>query len=116
MSQYLIDQIEGDVQHPGGDAHADHALLGDGHLECIDVEGAGGNADCARQVRCLSLSARRRRRTGCLSGFADDARVSAGWTGPEAGAGVEWPPDREPYLLETSVPGIFVAGDVRFTR
>jgi thioredoxin reductase (NADPH) len=24
-----------------------------------------------------------------------------------------WTPDRDPYLLETSVPGIFVAGDVR---
>jgi thioredoxin reductase (NADPH) len=24
-----------------------------------------------------------------------------------------WPLDREPYLLETSVPGVFVAGDVR---
>ncbi len=23
-----------------------------------------------------------------------------------------WPLDRDPYLLETSVPGIFVAGDV----
>jgi thioredoxin reductase (NADPH) len=25
-----------------------------------------------------------------------------------------WKLDREPYLLETSVPGIFVAGDVRY--
>ena len=25
-----------------------------------------------------------------------------------------WKLEREPYLLETSVPGIFVAGDVRF--
>lgn len=25
----------------------------------------------------------------------------------------EWPLDREPYILETSVPGIFAAGDVR---
>ena len=25
-----------------------------------------------------------------------------------------WPLDRDPYLLETSVPGIFVAGDVRY--
>jgi thioredoxin reductase (NADPH) len=25
-----------------------------------------------------------------------------------------WPLDRDPYLLETSVPGIFAAGDVRF--
>jgi thioredoxin reductase (NADPH) len=24
-----------------------------------------------------------------------------------------WPLDRDPYLLETSVPGIFAAGDVR---
>jgi thioredoxin reductase (NADPH) len=24
-----------------------------------------------------------------------------------------WKEEREPYLLETSVPGIFVAGDVR---
>ena len=24
-----------------------------------------------------------------------------------------WPLDRAPYLLETSVPGIFCAGDVR---
>jgi thioredoxin reductase (NADPH) len=25
----------------------------------------------------------------------------------------EWPLERQPYLLETSTPGIFVAGDVR---
>jgi thioredoxin reductase (NADPH) len=25
-----------------------------------------------------------------------------------------WPPGRDPYLLETSVPGVFAAGDVRY--
>jgi thioredoxin reductase (NADPH) len=25
-----------------------------------------------------------------------------------------WGADREPFLLESSVPGVFVAGDVRF--
>ncbi len=25
-----------------------------------------------------------------------------------------WKYDRDPYLLETTIPGIFVAGDVRF--
>ena len=25
-----------------------------------------------------------------------------------------WTEERDPYLLETSVPGVFVAGDVRF--
>ncbi|HZN89823.1 MAG TPA: hypothetical protein VFB44_12670, partial [Thermoleophilaceae bacterium] len=28
-------------------------------------------------------------------------------------AGSSWPLDRPPYLLETSVPGIFAVGDVR---
>ena len=28
-------------------------------------------------------------------------------------AGNGWPLARDPYLLETSVPGVFVAGDVR---
>ena len=26
-----------------------------------------------------------------------------------------WPAQRDPYLLETSVPGIFASGDVRFS-
>ena len=36
--------------------------------------------------------------------------------GPElkAKSAGAWTLDREPYLLETSVPGIFVAGDVRY--
>jgi thioredoxin reductase (NADPH) len=34
-------------------------------------------------------------------------------TGPDV-AGKSWELDRDPYLLETSVPGIFAAGDVRF--
>jgi thioredoxin reductase (NADPH) len=29
------------------------------------------------------------------------------------GIGTSWTPSRDPYLLETSVPGIFAAGDVR---
>ncbi|HXQ56392.1 MAG TPA: fused response regulator/thioredoxin-disulfide reductase, partial [Actinomycetes bacterium] len=32
--------------------------------------------------------------------------------GPDVPAD-RWPLKREPYLLETSVPGVFVAGDVR---
>ncbi len=38
-------------------------------------------------------------------------------TGPDLLIGGERPPgwsaQRDPYLLETSVPGVFVAGDVR---
>jgi thioredoxin reductase (NADPH) len=36
-------------------------------------------------------------------------------TGPDARASGRWQLDRDPYLLETSVPGIFACGDVRFS-
>ena len=49
---------------------------------------------------------------------AELARDSKGFVlaGPDLKSKVsaKWPLEREPYLLETSVPGIFVAGDVRY--
>jgi thioredoxin reductase (NADPH) len=35
-------------------------------------------------------------------------------TGLDTRTNGRWPLDRDPYLLETSVPGIFACGDVRF--
>jgi thioredoxin reductase (NADPH) len=34
-------------------------------------------------------------------------------TGPDLPADVRWPPGRPPLPLETSLPGVFAAGDVR---
>ena len=34
-------------------------------------------------------------------------------TGPDMAAAAAWTLDRDPYLLETSVPGVFACGDVR---
>src|SRR5262249_3412386 len=36
-------------------------------------------------------------------------------TGTDVRAAGRWPLDRDPYLLESSVPGIFACGDVRFS-
>ncbi len=34
-------------------------------------------------------------------------------TGEELSEGIDWPLERRPYALETSMPGVFAAGDVR---
>jgi len=36
-------------------------------------------------------------------------------TGPDVSASAHWELERDPYLLETSVPGIFASGDIRFS-
>ena len=37
-----------------------------------------------------------------------------GTTCPTARDHPQWPLDRIPFMLETSMPGVFAAGDVRF--
>ena len=63
-----------------------------------------------------------------LSGTDDAADVRTGWlppeialdrhgyvlTGSDVRAAGRWELERDPYLLETSVPGIFASGDVRY--
>jgi thioredoxin reductase (NADPH) len=55
------------------------------------------------------LSPRRRARS--WSGIVDDHGYVL--TGSDMRAADHWALDRDPYLLETSVPGIFACGDVR---
>ena len=74
-----------------------------------------GPAVTGVQASSLFLMIGAEPRTEWLDGVV--ARDERGFvlTGPEVvGApGVHWPLEREPYLLETSVPGVFAAGDVR---
>ena len=115
MSHYLIEQIrqksniavelESEVQ----------AVYGDTHLTAIDIVDRAGpkvrRADCGGLFVFIGADAE----TQWLP--AEIARDARGFvlTGADVVKARRWSQQRDPYLLETSVPGIFACGDVRFS-
>lgn len=114
MSRYLIDQIEA-TPNIIVETHTEViAVSGDGHLECLTVRTPRGEE--ARTSSSLFIFIGAEPKTDWLPG--EVLRDGKGFvlSGPDLKAKCpqSWKLDREPYLLETSVPGVFVAGDVRY--
>ena len=117
MSHYLIEQVR-NVPHISVRTCTEVvAATGDGHLEGLTLRDAntGGTEDVKAQWLFVFIGAAPP--TDWLDGVVmrdDKGFVLAGpdlTTEGERPPG--WPLDRAPYHLETSVPGVFVAGDVR---
>jgi thioredoxin reductase (NADPH) len=112
MSHYLIEQIAAlpNVEvRAGTEAIAAHG--GDGRLGSLDIRGPDGEVSNEQADACFIFIGAAPR-TDWLEGVL--ARDERGFI--LAGAEVRdhgWPLERDPYVLETSVPGVFVAGDVR---
>ncbi len=111
MSHYLIEQIAAlaNVEVRTG-AQAVAAEGSDGSLSALRIrDGAGERSE---SVDACFVFVGAVPRTDWLDGvLARDERgfILAGSEVREHG----WPLRRDPYVLETSVPGVFVAGDVR---
>lgn len=116
MSAYLVDRIRArdniDVrlQTEIVEAH------GDGHLEGITVADRSAGLEEQVPTNWVFVFIGAVPRTDWLGGgVARDPRGFVA-TGPEVARGTDpprWPLSRPPYALETSVPGLFAAGDVR---
>jgi thioredoxin reductase (NADPH) len=112
MSHYLIEQISAlpnVVVRTGSSAIAAHGE--GGHLRRLRVHGPDGTESELDADACFVFIGASPR-TDWLDGvIARDARgfILAGPDAKTAG----WPLNRDPYLLESTVPGVFVAGDVR---
>jgi thioredoxin reductase (NADPH) len=118
MSAYLVERIEQDpsiVVRLRSRVVALHES--DGWLESVDVEDAEGHVE-RLPAHALFICIGGTPRTGWAAetGVRTD---SAGYllTGPDLLSGGrrpdDWPLDRDPLVLETSIPGLFAAGDVR---
>ena len=113
MSRYLIDQLEtrSNIEvRLGAELRAAH---GEARLAAIDVC-EGGAADLRRQdCGALFIFIGADAETRWLP--PEIARDPHGYllTGEAAKASGRWPLARDPFLLETSVPGVFACGDVR---
>ncbi len=114
MSKYLIDQIKATPNIVVETQTEVVAVAGDGHLECLTLKTPRGEE--ARPASSLFIFIGAAPKTDWLP--KELACDSKGFilAGPElkTKAAKSWSLDREPYLLETSVPGVFVAGDVRY--
>lgn len=118
MAAYLLERIE---RHPLIDVRFETQVVAvhpeGGHLGAVTLAGADGRTEVKRAAGlflCIGGTPR--------SGWADAVGVrtdAAGYilTGSDllrAGRRPEnWPLDRDPLPLETSLPGFFAAGDVR---
>jgi thioredoxin reductase (NADPH) len=115
MSYYLIEQIAAIPNIIVRNCTEVIEAAGDRHLERITLRdtknGQSETVECGQLFAFIGAEPR----TDWLDGVV--ARDSRGFipAGPDLTADqlADWPLDRQPYHLETSIPGVFAAGDVR---
>jgi thioredoxin reductase (NADPH) len=114
MSKYLIDQIAGTPNIVVETGTEVVSMTGETRLECLTLKTPAGEEK--RSASSLFIFIGAAPKTDWLpQGIAlDDKGFILAGPDLKARAPGRWKLEREPYLLETSVPGIFVAGDVRF--
>ncbi len=115
MSRYLVNQLG-----TRSNIHARYrtevvSAHGDASLEALDVVDNATGEKARLESGGLFIFIGADAETGWLP--PEIALDPKGYvlTGSEVRAAARWDLDRDPYLLETSVPGIFACGDVRFS-
>jgi thioredoxin reductase (NADPH) len=111
MSHYLIEQIQGLDNVEVRTKSQAVAAEGDGRLRTLRVRNADGS-ETREDVDACFVFIGARPMTDWLAGVVardDRGYILAGLDAKRDG----WTLSRDPFPLETSVPGVFVAGDVR---
>jgi thioredoxin reductase (NADPH) len=114
MSKYLIDQIEATPNITVESGTEVIGMSGETHLECLSLKTPRGTE--ARSASSIFIFIGAAPKTDWLPKEITCDHKGFILAGPDlkGNANGSWTLERDPYLLETSVPGIFVAGDVRY--
>jgi thioredoxin reductase (NADPH) len=114
MSKYLIDQIAATPNIVVENGTEVTSMSGDGRLECLTLKTPRGQETRAANSIFIFIGAAPKTDWLPKAIAIDDKGFILAGPDLKTRAPAAWKLEREPYLLETSVPGVFVAGDVRF--
>jgi thioredoxin reductase (NADPH) len=117
MSQYLIDQIKATPNIQLWTHASVSEVHGDTHLEAISVFCSDTNKVDRVPASAMFIFIGAQPGTEWLAGIVERDERGFILTGPDLMAGDRgpkgWTLERDPFLLETNIPGIFAVGDVR---
>jgi thioredoxin reductase (NADPH) len=108
MSQYLIEAIERDPNIQVRTRTEVAAGLGEGRLEALELRSPNGTKTVPAAALIVLIGAHPH--TEWLPEEVERDQWGYIPTGPDVST---WPLERPPFALETSLPGVFAAGDVR---
>jgi thioredoxin reductase (NADPH) len=117
MSRYLADRIRTTPNIEVMSGVEIVGVSGDTSLESVTVKNADTGEESTLPVSGMFIFIGVQPHTDCFAeslerdekGFV----LTAGDLPREHGRPREWPLEREPFMFETSIPGVFAAGDVR---
>jgi thioredoxin reductase (NADPH) len=111
MSRYLISRIEASPEITLMTWTVIEALEGDEHLRRVQWRNKQTSETGIHEIPHVFLMTGACPNTAWLDGCLALDEKQFIKTGVDAGS--DWPLQRSPYLLETSLPGVFAVGDVR---
>jgi thioredoxin reductase (NADPH) len=116
MSHYLIEQLRGKSNVAVRLNAEVQGVHGEAHLSAIDIRDNASRAIARHDCNGLFVFIGADAETEWLPDeIARDARGYV-LTGDDTVKAERWTHNRDPYLLETSVPGLFACGDVRASK
>ena len=113
MSRYLVDQLRSRTNIVVSLRSEVVAVHGDTSLREVDVHDHATGATTRHESGGLYIFIGADAETAWLP--PEIARDERGYVLTGTDTRAAWGEERDPYLLETSVPGIFACGDVRFS-